>query len=186
LCKGAVDLRNLETGTLIRLALYMALGLTLNILETHLIPLGLVLPLPGARIGLANLVTVVVLCTESPGFLWAVILGRIFLASLLTGTFLALPFALSLGGGVAALLVMGGVRRLAPGLFSPVGLSILGAAAHNCGQLLLLHLLLPGTGVFAFLPWLLLLAIPAGWLNGFLAVKIIKRLPGVYDPYAGT
>lgn len=169
-----------------RLSLYMALGLTLNLLETHLIPLGLVIPLPGARIGLANLVTVVVLCTESPGFLWAVTLGRIFLASLLTGTFLSLPFALSLGGGIAALLVMGGVWRLAPGLFSPVGLSILGAAAHNCGQLLVLHLLLPGTGVFAFLPWLLFLAIPAGWLNGFLAVKIIERLPGVYGPNAGT
>ena len=99
---------------------------------------------------------------------------------------MALPFALSLGGGVAALLVRVVVRRWAPGLFSPVGLSSLGAAAHNCGQLLVLHLLLPGTGVFAFLPWLLLLAIPSGWLNGFLAVKIIKRLPGVYDPYAGT
>ena len=106
----------MQTGTLVRLAMYTALGLTLNLLETYLVPLGLVIPLPGARIGLANLVTVVVLCTETPGFLWAVTFCRIFLASLLTGTFLALPFALSLGGGIAALLVMGGVRRLAPGL----------------------------------------------------------------------
>jgi len=166
--------------------LYIALGLALNLLENYLIPLGLVIPLPGARIGLANLVTVVVLCTESLGFVWTVTLGRIFLAALLTGTFLGLPFALSLGGGLAALLIMSGLRRLAPGLFSPVGLSILGAAAHNCGQLLTLYLILPRAGVFSFLPWLLLLAIPSGWLNGLLAAKIIKRLPGVNDPYAGT
>lgn len=158
--------------------MYIALGVALNLLEVYLVPLGLVIPLPGARIGLANLVTVVVILTEKIGFAWAVTLGRIFFGGLLTGTLFALPFALSLGGGFAALLVMGSLRRLAPEVFSPVGLSISGAVAHNCGQLLVLCLLLPGAGVWFFLPWLFVLAVPSGWLNGFLAAKIINRLPG--------
>ncbi len=158
--------------------MYTALGVALNLLEAYLVPLGLVVPLPGARIGLANLVTVVVILTEKTGFAWAVTLSRIFFGGLLTGTLFALPFALSLGGGIAALLVMGSLRRLVPEVFSPVGLSISGAVAHNCGQLLVLYLLLPETGIWSLLPWLFLLGVPSGWLNGFLAAKIVQRLPG--------
>ncbi|HBK67515.1 MAG TPA: hypothetical protein DDZ91_02625, partial [Firmicutes bacterium] len=52
--------------------LYIALGVTLSLLETYLIPLGLVLPIPGAKIGLANLVTLVVLLTEKNQMVWLV------------------------------------------------------------------------------------------------------------------
>lgn len=156
--------------------LYIALGVTLSLLETYLIPLGLVLPIPGAKIGLANLVTLVVLLTEKNQMVWLVTGGRIFLASLLTGTLFSVSFALSVGGSIAALLVMSILRKKAPKLFSLIGLSIAGAVAHNSGQLLTLYLLLPGAGVFSFLPWALLLAIPSGWLTGYLAIQIIQSL----------
>lgn len=162
-----------------RMAIYIALGVALNLLESTLIPLGMVIPLPGARIGLANLVTLVAALTESAGFAWSVTIGRIFLASLFSGTFLSLPFALSLGGGVLALLAMINLRFLTPRVFSLAGLSIIGAVAHNIGQLLVLYLLMPGVGALAFLPWLIILAVPSGWLNGTLASRIIKRLPEV-------
>lgn len=159
-----------------RTALYISLGVTLNLLEASLIPLGLVIPLPGARIGLANLVTLVVVVTEKTGLAWAVTAGRIFIVGLLTGTLFSLPMALSLGGGVCALLAMTNLRPLVPRVFSLVGLSILGALAHNLGQLLVLYLFMPGLGVFAFLPWLFILAVPSGWVNGFLASKVLSRL----------
>ncbi|HBT18190.1 MAG TPA: heptaprenyl diphosphate synthase [Firmicutes bacterium] len=156
--------------------IYIALGVTLSLLETYLIPLGLVLPIPGAKIGLANLVTLVVLLTEKNQMVWLVTGGRIFLASLLTGTLFSVSFALSVGGSIAALLVMSILRKKTPKLFSLIGLSIAGAVAHNSGQLLTLYLLLPGAGVFSFLPWALLLAIPSGWLTGYLAIQIIQSL----------
>jgi heptaprenyl diphosphate synthase len=167
-----------RTLVLSRMALYISLGVALNVLEATLIPLGMVIPLPGARIGLANLVTLVVIMTESTGFAWAVMGGRVFLAGLVTGTLFSLPFALSLGGGTLALLVMKLLKPLVPKVFSVVGLSITGAVAHNCGQLLVLYLLMPGIGVVSLLPWLFILAIPSGWFNGYLAQKIISRLPG--------
>lgn len=169
---------NERTQLLSRMALYISLGVALNVVEATLIPLGMVIPLPGARIGLANLVTLVALMTEPTGFAWAVMGGRIFLAGLVTGALFSLPFALSVGGGVLALTVMKLLRPLVPGVFSVVGLSIMGAVAHNCGQLLVLYLLMPGVGVLTFLPWLFILAIPSGWFNGYLAQKIISRLPG--------
>ncbi len=158
--------------------IYIALGVALGLLEAYLIPLGLVFPLPGAKIGLANIVTVVVLLTEKTGLAWMVTGGRILIVSLLTGTLFSVSFALSLGGGVASLLIMSLLRKQVPKVFSPIGLSIAGAVAHNMGQLLALHLLLPSAGVLSFLPWLLILALPSGWLTGFLAVKISRSLPG--------
>ncbi len=156
---------------------YMALGVTLNLLETFLAPIGLVVPIPGARIGLANVVTLVLLVTESPGMLWLVTAGRIVLAALLTGTLFSVPFALSIGGSIAALLVMGFLRRQFPRVFSLNGISIIGAVAHNCGQLFTLYLLVPGAGLLYLLPWALLLALPSGWLTGSLARQIIARRP---------
>lgn len=171
------DDNQIRIRTISKLSIYIALGVSLSLLETYLIPLGLVLPLPGAKIGLANLVTLVVLLTEKNKYVWVVTGGRIILASLLTGTLFSVPFALSIGGGVAALTVMSLLRRLVPKIFSVIGLSIIGAVAHNSGQLLTLYLVLPSTGVFSFLPWALLLALPSGWLTGYLARQIITRLP---------
>ena len=48
---------------------------------------------------------------------------------------------------------------------------------HNCGQLFTLYLLIPGTGIFYLLPWALLLALPSGWLTGYLAQRILDRQP---------
>ncbi|HEY8392437.1 MAG TPA: Gx transporter family protein [Capillibacterium sp.] len=163
--------------TITKISAYMALGVTLSLLETFLLPLGLVVPIPGAKIGLANVVTLVLLVTESPRLLWLVTAGRIILAALLTGTLFSVSFALSIGGSIAALLVMGFFWRRFPRVFSINGVSIIGAVAHNCGQLFTLYLLVPGTGLLYLLPWALLLALPSGWLTGALARQLIARRP---------
>ncbi len=163
--------------TIAKISAYIALGVTLNLLETFLVPLGLVVPMPGARIGLANVVTLVLLVTEGPRMLWGVTGGRIVLAALLTGTLFSVSFALSVGGSIAALLVMGLLWRYLPRVFSLSGISVFGAVAHNCGQLFTLYLLIPGTRVYYLLPWALLLALPSGWLTAYLAQRIIDRRP---------
>lgn len=177
--------------TITKISAYMALGVTLSLLETFLLPLGLVAPIPGAKIGLANVVTLVLLVTESPRLLWLVTAGRVVLAALLTGTLFSVSFALSIGGSIAALLVMGFLWRRFPRVFSLNGLSLIGAVAHNCGQLITLYLLVPGTGLFYLLPWALLLALPSGWLTGVLARQFIARQPWREwgeggDSHAGT
>lgn len=75
------------TRRMVRAGLYLALGVTLHIMETALLPLGMVLPFPGARVGLANLVGLVVLAMEGAGLAWWVTLGRIVLGALFSGTF---------------------------------------------------------------------------------------------------
>ena len=54
-------------------------------------------------------------------------------------------------------------------LFSPFGIGILGACAHNCGQLVVAMLLMQTTALISYFPLLLILAIPTGLSTGLLA-----------------
>lgn len=156
--------------------LYLALGITFHTIETVLLPLGSMLPLPGVRLGLANLVGLVVLAMEGPAMALGVTLGRILLGSIFSGTFLSLPFWMGFGGGMAAMGAMIAVRPWVPKRISWMGLSVIGAFCHNMGQLGILYLSLPTVGLVAYLPWMILLSVPSGVLVGVVAVQVIGRL----------
>ncbi len=160
---------------LARTGALLALGLALAVLENAFLPaLIFVLPVPGAKLGLANLATLTALEINGLGAAATVSILRVLLAGIFAGTLGAVAFWLSLGGAVLSLAGMTMARRL-PGI-SLVGVSVVGAVCHNLGQLAALGLFIPGTGLLAFLPWLVLLAIPAGLVTGVLAVGIVRRL----------
>lgn len=155
-----------------RTAALLALSLALLVLENRFFPLAMVLPLPGAKLGLANLATLIALELDGLGAAVTVSILRVTLAGILGGTLGAFWF--SLGGALLSLAGMALGRRL-PGI-SLVGVSMIGAVCHNAGQLVVLRFLMPGAGVAVFLPWLILLAVPAGLLTGIMARRIAARL----------
>ncbi|MBN1542166.1 Gx transporter family protein [candidate division KSB1 bacterium] len=134
-------------------------------------------PLPWLKPGLANAVTLLALYLfDLPTALLIVIL-RVILGNLLFGTLFSPTMLLSLGGGVAAALVMGLSRFLRPGLFSPVGLSVLGALTHNAVQLALAALLIVRSDhLWALLPWMSFSAVLTGLLVGLSTWLILTRL----------
>jgi heptaprenyl diphosphate synthase len=165
----------------VRAGLFLALALSLHLLETMILPLGAVLPLPGVRLGLANLVSLVVLGVEEVSLAWWVMLGRVFLAGLISGTFMSLPFFMGLAGGIASLVIMTFLKRWVPTPFSWIGLSVIGALCHNFGQLFVLYLSVPTVGIFAYLPWMIILSVPSGIVTGSLAAHIISRVKNLGD-----
>ena len=116
-----------STKTITTCAVLAALALALSYLESFFPPL---LPLPGVKLGLANIVTVYALYALGFPSALAILLVRCTLGALFAGNASALLF--SLLGGLAALLAMALLRK-AKGL-SIFGVSIAGAAAHNIGQ----------------------------------------------------
>ena len=110
-------------------ALLTAMALALSYLE-NLFPLALAIPIPGVKLGLANIVTVFALYALGPAQALMILTARCLLGAMFAGNMNALLF--SLLGGVAAMLVMTGLVRL--GKLSVYGVSVGGAAAHNCGQ----------------------------------------------------
>ena len=87
---------------LTRCAVLAALALAISVCE-GLVPLAVLVPLPGLRLGLANLVTVFALCRLSPGESFAILLARCLLGALVGGNLSALAYSLT--GGVSILLV---------------------------------------------------------------------------------
>ncbi|MDZ7374771.1 MAG: Gx transporter family protein [candidate division KSB1 bacterium] len=156
--------------TVALLSLLVAVGSVLSLFES-LLPR----PLPWAKPGLANLVTLVAL--DRLGFAMAsmVALGRVLVAALLTGSLANLPFAFSVAGAVLALLVMGAVERWASPPFGVVGISLFGAVAHACGQLIVAWaLLVRSQAVLALVPSFGLTAAAAGLVVG-VAASILRE-----------
>ena len=83
-------------------------------------------------------------------------------------------FLIGLGGTLLSLLLMEAGRRSQ--LFSPYGIGILGAAAHNTGQILTASLIMQSFSLFSLLPLLLLLSLPFGLLTGAVAAKTLPFL----------
>lgn len=161
---------------LTRCAVLTALALALSVAE-GLVPLTILFPLPGLRLGLANLVTVYALCCLSGREALLILLARCLLGALLGGNLMALAFSLT--GGLLALAVMALLVRV-PWL-SLFGVSIAGAAAHNTGQILAAMAVLETRAPLAYLPPLLLCSLITGAVTGGASILLVHRLSVVGD-----
>ncbi len=163
----------MPTRKLTQLALYTALSLAIFALESVIPPLA---PIPGIKLGLANIITLVLLERYSPRDAFLVLLCRILLSALLFGQALSLLY--SLAGGLAALLVQMCLRkRLGRRHLCLVG--AFGGLFHNLGQLLAALLVTGTLGVLAYLPHLVLAGILAGLFTGLCASFLLQKLPPV-------
>ena len=157
--------------TLAIISLFTAMELALTAVESMFPPL---IPVPGVKLGLANIVTLIAFSFIRKRQVFLVVLMRLILAGLVLGTFLSPAFWISCGGGYLSFSIMAlcSGRRL----ISIVGVSLAGAATHNIGQLIAVSLLLDNTAVFYYLPWLLLWSVPIGLFTGFAARITISSL----------
>ena len=157
---------------LTRCAVLTALALALSVAE-GLVPLTILFPLPGLRLGLANLVTVYALCRLSGREALLILVARCLLGSLLGGNLMALAFSLT--GGLLALAVMALLLRLS--CLSLFGVSIAGAAAHNTGQILAAMGVLASPAIAVYLAPLLLASILTGAVTGAASILLVRRVP---------
>ena len=157
---------------LTRCAVLTALALALSVAEGR-VPLTVLFPLPGLRLGLANLVTVYALCCMSGREALVILLSRCLLGSLLGGNLMALAFSLT--GGLLALGVMALLLRVS--VLSLFGVSIAGAAAHNTGQILAAMVVLGSQAPLVYLPPLLLCSLVTGAVTGGVSTLLVHRVP---------
>lgn len=152
-------------------AIMVALATSLHVVEA-LIPVPYVVP--GAKLGLANVVALYAVMTMGFGRSLAISFLRTLLGSLLSGTFMNMGYYLSTAGALASTLVMYGLSKLSRGDLSIIGISVAGAVTHNVAQLLVASLLLRQIGIMFYLPYLLFFAIPTGLFVGILAGRIVS------------
>ncbi len=158
-----------------RVALLVAAAAVLQVAESF-IPY----PVPGVRVGLANIVTLVALVRLGRGEAIRISFLRTVIGSVFLGTFLSPTFLLSLAGALASVLVMAGLHLASektPARFGLIGISVAGSVTHIVAQVLVAYLLLiRAPAVIAIVPWLALAAVATGLLTGVVALQAARRL----------
>ena len=164
----------MRTRRLTTLALFATLALAIYSLESLLPP---IVPIPGIKLGLANIVTLLVLHLYCARDAALVLLVRILLSALLFGQALSLLY--SICGGLLCFIVMTLSSRLLHRHF-PELTSILGGIFHNAGQLLIALVITGVPAVLACMPYLLVSGIVTGFFTGLcarFALRYLQRLP---------
>lgn len=160
----------MQTRKLTALALYTTLAMIIFSIESAIPPL---VPIPGIKLGLANIITLVVLRKYSAKDTLFVLLARILLSTFLFGQAMSLLY--SLVGGFCCFAAMVLINRLLQNHFIWLT-SVVGALCHNLGQLLVAFLLTAVVGVLTYLPFLLLSGILTGLFTGLCAHFALKYL----------
>jgi heptaprenyl diphosphate synthase len=156
---------------------YLIAGLAALAIVIHIAESALPTPLPGAKPGLANVITVAALLLYGwRAAIWVSLL-RVLVGSILIGSFLTPTFVLSLSGAIAAMTAIGLGYLLSARSLGPVGYSLLGAMAHMAGQFYAAYLLfIPHPALFRLLPVLMTLAVGFGLLSGLIVNAMMPRL----------
>ncbi len=153
-------------------ALFTSIALTIFMIEVQIPSIGI----PGVKLGLANIVTVTAAFLIGPWDAGAILLCRILLAGLFSGQVMALWY--SLAGGALCWLTMLPLRKILTGKQIWV-MSVVGAVAHNIGQITVAVLVTRTTAILYYLPVLMISGVLAGLFTGMAAQLAVNRLKSV-------
>lgn len=153
------------------LSILVSIGLGLSLLESS-IPLPIAIP--GARLGLSNIVVLVTLVVF--GFKEGIIVSTLksIVLMLITGS--VSSFIYSFSGAIVSCIAMYLLYRYFSSIFSLIGVSIFGALFHNFTQVSIASLMMNNIRIYTYLPFLMLLSLFTGYFVGLSSTYIIKNL----------
>lgn len=151
------------------MGVFLALALILSYVES-LIPF--YFGIPGVKLGLANLIVVIMLYAVGAKEAFAISMLRILLSGFLFGNLFSILY--SFAGGILSFLVMWLVKRT--GKFHVMSVSICGGITHNIGQILVASVIVETYSIFYYIPVLLVAGLITGMLIGVIAGEVSDRL----------
>lgn len=160
----------MQVKRLTRNALLAGLALIIFVIELQLPALS---PAPGLKLGLSNIITVYAVFVLTPSDALQILAARILLGTFLSGNLSALMY--SAAGGLMCYLAMLGLKRL----LSPRQMwaaSVLGAVAHNLGQILVAVAVTRTPALFAYFPVMTAGGMLAGLFTGLCAQYLTRRI----------
>ncbi len=160
-----------KTTKMIFIALIVAQALVLHVLEGMIpLPIGI----PGAKLGLANVFSIITLYVLGFKSAFLVVVLRVALSTMFGGTLSSFLFSLS--GGLLSLFVMTMIKNLLKDKVSIIGVSGAGAVSHNIGQLLVASAIVRNLSVMLYLPVLTFIGIGTGIFIGIASNYIIGHM----------
>lgn len=164
------NMKNKKAKSVAFYGVMIALALVLSYLESF-IPINALIPIPGVKLGFANIVVLFALYTLGIQDAIVVAIIRVFLSGLLFGN--PMTIAYSLCGCTLSLLIMWLTKRTK---LSIIGVSMLGGIFHNIGQLIMAIILTHTVRIAYYLPVLLISGMITGLSMGFAANEVNKKI----------
>ncbi|MCM1178771.1 MAG: Gx transporter family protein [Clostridium sp.] len=165
----------MHTGKVTELGLLLAFSLVLSYIET-LLPV--FVAVPGVKIGLANVVTLLLLYREKKAVVFFFMLLRVFLTGFLFSGVSGIIYGLA--GGMFSMFVMCIFQKCK--CFSVFGVSIAGGISHNAGQILVAALMMENVRIFYYFIVLLFSGAVSGLLVGYLSYLIFRQMNKILPP----
>lgn len=159
----------MKTRKLVTLALLDAIALTIFMIEAQIPAL---IPIPGIKLGLSNIITVFTVFAIGPWEGAAVLFVRIFLGAVFAGNFSSILY--SGAGGLCAILVTMGLRKILTKKQLWVA-GCLGAVAHSVGQMAMAMFVTGTPTIAVYLPIMLACSIVTGLFTGLCAQILVNR-----------
>lgn len=148
------------------LGILVAVAIVVSIVEAQISTLLFIIP--GVKLGLANIVTLIVLYLYGEKDAFLVLMIRILLVAIL---YSAMPAPLlSLSGGLLSFAGMALLKRVKN--LSVVSVSVAGALLHMIGQIGMAILVLSTPALLYYLPYMMVISVPTGILTGLVAKKL--------------
>lgn len=148
---------------------FTALALIFSYVET-LIPINF--GIPGVKLGLANLITLIALYKMTLKEAYLISIVRVVLSGFIFGNLFAILY--SLAGGLFSLTIMILFKRI--DRFSIYGISMAGGVFHNVGQLIVAMLVVESVTIAGYLPVLLVSGLITGFVIGAVSGETLKRI----------
>ena len=159
-----------KTRKLALMALFVAIALTIFMIESQLPPIA---PIPGVKLGLANVVTLTAMLILGRKEAGAVLAVRILMGAVFAGSPSSLLYSAA-GGFLAYLVMCLTVKHFAEKQLWIV--SALAGVAHNAGQLIACVVIVQTPGVLAYAPILAASGVITGCFTGFAAMYLVRAL----------
>ena len=165
----------MELKRTVYVAMFLALAVILNIVES-LVPIFASF-VPGIKLGLTNIIILLVLYFYSFKEALLVSVLRVFVVGILVTGLFSISFFLSLSGAVLSIIMMYIAKKVTK--LSIIGVSVIGSIFHTIGQILMAMLILKNTNIIYYLPVLLIFAIPTGIMIGIICKLMYNHLANI-------
>lgn len=162
----------MKTKELSYAAMLAAAGIVLGLFESFFPPLFAFAP--GAKLGLANLITLIAMFTLPLRVTLLMVIIRVFITGLVGGTIFSLLYSMT--GALFSFLVMLSVKQLGSKRVSVIGISVMGGISHNFGQLTIAALVSQSLYTYNYLPFMSLLGILAGFTVGIAGNYLLTHI----------
>lgn len=153
---------------LVFISIMISISVVLSIIESAIS--GLIFIVPGVKLGLANVITLIILMTMGEKEAFLVVMVRILIVALTYSGLFSNSFWISLTGGLFAIVAMILIKKTKLTVYS---VSVFGSLMHMVGQILAAIVVSNTQTLIYLLPYMIALSVPTGIITAYLAKKVM-------------